>query len=522
MTPDPHPSPARRDGHGWMVALFLLGLIAGGGAVWWWSMGHPQSFRQVTETVRPPAVEEEPVNQPYVIALTLTPTTGIAPVAAPTPDRVVEKPLDQADVPSSMPLPTATKPVTPPPVTSTVPPASPAVIPTEAPEVAPTVVPTPAPTPSLPECPFASLSPIEVMRLVDQGKITPEGAVRILSDRKEGKCTPTTEHKSATPTTAATPTPTHRPTPPPVHRHYGEEKIFMLALINGEREKIGLAPVVLGDNAAAQKHAEELLRNNTRGHWGLNGMLPQMHYTLAGGVNRVAENVSNYRLVTGMPYQKRRPDALLKESHQGLMASPGHRKTILDKWHTQVSLGIACNDYACSLVQNFTGDYVEFDQKPVISKGTLRLAGWLKGGFQLSNIQVWYHEPPHPLTESQLNATYAYSSGQEPATILTPPPPPGSFYTSQTTPISWTEWTDPYKVDPEKPASAPAPRVRTKSVPYTIANIWSTSASNFQIRANLSGVINDLGPGVYMVIVWGNNQGEDLPLTNYAVFVDQE
>ena len=57
-------------------------------------------------------------------------------------------------------------------------------------------------------------------------------------------------------------------------------------------------------------------------------------------------------------------------------------------------------------------------------------------------------------------------------------------------------------------------------MPYTIADLWSTSASNFQIRANIAKVIDDLGPGVYMIVVWGKNAGESKALTNYAVFVD--
>ena len=389
------------------------------------------------------------------------------------------------------------------------------------------------------------------MRLVDRGKLTEEEAVAILAQRNNAakndpRPMPTATPKAAaqavpkiTPLSVAIAVPTITlpevapstpkavpPSPPPSRNRpppakgYLEEKKYVLTLINGERKKAGLAPVVLGNNAAAQQHAEALLRHNIGGHWGLDGLLPQMRYTLAGGVNYVSENVSAYRLQAGMPYRKQTPEALLKRSHQSLMTSPSHRKTILGKWRTKVSLGIDCNDYACSLVQNFAGDYIEFDQKPVITRGTLRLAGWLKGGFQLSNIQVWYHEPPHPLTVAQLDAAHAYTLGQELATIVIPPPPPNTSYPKKATEYSWTASTDPYEVNPEQPATASPPKLRTKTVPYTVADIWSRSASNFQIRANIAQVIDDLGPGVYMVVIWGKNQGEDVPLTNYAVFVD--
>ena len=155
------------------------------------------------------------------------------------------------------------------------------------------------------------------------------------------------------------------PRPSPAQR-YLEEKKHLLTLINGERKKAGLAPVILGNNAAAQQHAEALLRHNISGHWGVDGLLPQMRYTLAGGVNYVSENVSTYRLRPGMPYRKQGPEALLRRSHQGLMTSPGHRKNILDKWHKKVSLGIDCNDYACSLLHpGLPGPNQQFPAHPV-------------------------------------------------------------------------------------------------------------------------------------------------------------
>ena len=75
---------------------------------------------------------------------------------------------------------------------------------------------------------------------------------------------PEAQQATATPK----PTDTARPTdtPPPVAalspdlRHI-EEKRYMLELINAERKKAGVAPVVLGDNIAAQLHAESSLEN---------------------------------------------------------------------------------------------------------------------------------------------------------------------------------------------------------------------------------------------------------------------
>ena len=97
---------------------------------------------------------------------------------------------------------------------------------------------------------------------------------------------------TAAPTVTATPTtrPTTAPTPKPIVRQiivptrsptqtpaphsapnlrHLEYKQHMLELINAERQKVGLNAVVLGDNIAAQLHAESSLQNCFSSHWGV-------------------------------------------------------------------------------------------------------------------------------------------------------------------------------------------------------------------------------------------------------------
>ena len=62
-----------------------------------------------------------------------------------------------------------------------------------------------------------------------------------------------------------------------------EEKRYMLELINAERIEVGLHPVALGDNVAAQVHAEASLKYCFSSHWGIDGLKPYMRYSLAGG-----------------------------------------------------------------------------------------------------------------------------------------------------------------------------------------------------------------------------------------------
>ena len=92
-------------------------------------------------------------------------------------------------------------------------------------------------------------------------------------------------------TVVPTITPTHIPAPilRPNLRHI-KEKSYMLELINAERVQAGLNPVVLGDNVAAQLHAEASLKNCFSSHWGIDGLKPYMRYSLAGGYQSNGEN----------------------------------------------------------------------------------------------------------------------------------------------------------------------------------------------------------------------------------------
>ena len=72
----------------------------------------------------------------------------------------------------------------------------------------------------------------------------------------------------------------------------------MLGVINLRREERGLPLVELGDNKAAQQHAEALLANCASSHWGPDGMKPYMRYTLAGGTQSSAENVNGLNRTT--------------------------------------------------------------------------------------------------------------------------------------------------------------------------------------------------------------------------------
>ena len=316
----------------------------------------------------------------------------------------------------------------------------------------------------------------------------------------------------------------------------GKQQVYLLTLINNSRKKAGLTTVILGSNKAAQEHVEAMLSHGFTSHWGLDGLTPTMRYTLAGGTNYISENTSG---VSGIkesdwgPHYRTLPwQTSLTQIHQGLLDSPGHRRNIMNKWHKKVSLGIACNKYTCSVVENFEGDYVEFTQTPRISKaGILTFAGKLKHGFDMTNIHIWHHQTPHPLTLGQLDASYSYNTGQTPAIFITDPPAPGYYYSAANllpSSYTWTSGVDPYSVDSQTPRAKllsagqkrPTPLNQTsqKAVPWTVADKWSVGPF-LDVRANVQKALHDMGPGVYIIVIWATNNGETIPLTNYTIFI---
>ena len=315
----------------------------------------------------------------------------------------------------------------------------------------------------------------------------------------------------------------------------------MLELINAERIRAGLGAVTLGNNIAAQLHAESSLDNCFSGHWGIDGLKPYMRYSLAGGYQSNAENGSglDYCIRAGDGYRANRSiREEIRETMQGLMGSPGHRRNILNKWHKKVNVGLAWDRYNFVAYQHFEGDYVEYDTLPSLENGTLTLAGETKNGAGFRSrrdlgVTVFFDPPPHSLTRGQLARTYCVSSGLRVAGLrerLTG----GSYWTTNEYTTTMTMCPDPYDV----PASAPGPRSpgeahefwqeaytksslmpsRTVTVPWVDAEKFEASGNSFSIRADLRDITRKHGDGVYTVLVWGKSGGESLVISEYSIF----
>ena len=363
---------------------------------------------------------------------------------------------------------------------------------------------------------------------------------------------PTVVEPSPTPTITPTPTATHTPTPtptptpvpPPDLRHH-VYKVYMLELINEERAEAGVQPVTLGDNIAAQLHAESSLANCTSSHWGVDGLKPYMRYSLAGGYQSNGENGSgsDYCIKASDGYRTLgNVHSEVREIMEGLMSSPGHRRNILDKWHKKVNIGLAWDRYNIVGYQHFEGGYVEFDKLPGITNNILSISGHAINELKFSDkqelgLQLFYDPLPHSLTRGQVSRTYCYDSGLQIAEFRYPLT--GNSYwledeytrTDQSCP-------DPYDVSP----SAPAPRSHDEAhvfweqayrasqvrlpliitIPWITASQWTVAGTDFSVTVDVGGLLSKYGPGVYTILLWGIIGGEDVPIAQYSIFYEVE
>lgn len=353
------------------------------------------------------------------------------------------------------------------------------------------------------------------------------------------KPTPTpTTLPTATSTLFPAVTPT--PLPPPDIRHL-HEKELMLDLINQARANAGLSLVTLGDNVAAQLHAEASLDNCTSSHWGVDGLKPYMRYSLAGGYQSNGENGhgSDYCITSRDNYASLGPiEEEIRAAVTGWMASPGHRKNILDKWHKKVNIGIAWDKYNLVAYQHFEGEYVQYETLPTLEDGLLLIKGRTRNGIQFRTrgdlgIQIYFDPPPTSLTPGQLARTYCYSNGIQVAS-LREPLTGGSFWTTDQFTYTRRPCPDPYHV----PDSAPAPRSPNQahafwreayqasnmaphqvvSVPWVTSREWKARGDDFSVEADLGEVINKYGNGVYTIVVWAQAGGEDVVISEYSIF----
>lgn len=277
-----------------------------------------------------------------------------------------------------------------------------------------------------------------------------------------------------------------------------------LELINDDRAKFGLEPVKLSSNAAAQIHAEDVFRNKQISHWMSNGEKPYMTYSKYGGTGAMAQNVAiagfskaQYDLcVQNTLYDCERIDPLvtLKELQHEMMyndtecCADGHRNNILNKYRTDVSLGIVYDKYYLAFVQNFENNY---GLDITARGGSVEIAGTLESAI-VDHVAINYDVSPTPELYEQNKRLLSYSGGELVALVVKPLPP-GFFY----------EQPEDYRL--------------------MVANEWDVVEGNaVDITFNLARAVDV--DGVYTVTVMAKTgeDGEIFEAASYSVFVNSE
>ena len=306
------------------------------------------------------------------------------------------------------------------------------------------------------------------------------------------------------------------------HARYPDAKQYMLDLINEERRKAGVPDVSLGNNNAAQIHAENMIRECFVAHWGTDGLGPPMRYSLAGGYQSNAENVSGYDYCLTDEDRNRYSriqnlQTELREKMDGYMESSGHKDNILDPWHRKVNLGLAWDTHQMWTVQHFEGDYVDCDVPPTIEGTTLRLSCTAKEVFPSNSFvqQIFYDPPPHTLTRGQLSRSSSYYYGDKVA-LLREQPMPGYSWLIKVELVTRSSGCTPYDVDPALPPPASLADAtsrfpwfclrRTNIEPVAVPYITGEETINgraFALSHDIEPVLSEHGAGVYTLVVWG-------------------
>ncbi|MCY4416576.1 MAG: CAP domain-containing protein [Chloroflexi bacterium] len=394
---------------------------------------------------------------------------------------------------------------------------------------------------------------------IEDGRQTVAGIRELVEEHCGGALpdsTPAVASASNRPTPLATPSPTvirratetPAPTVAPLseratspHLKHIEAKRFMLDLINSERRKAGVDAVALGDNIAAQLHADSSLENCTSSHWGTDGLKPYMRYSLAGGYQSNGENGSgldycikesdNYRANSGI-------QAEIREAMTSWMGSPGHRRNVVDPQHKLVNIGLAWDRYNTAMYQHFEGDYVTYDHLPTIEKGMLSFSGSTRNGIRFNKardlgVQIHYDPPPKALTRGQLSRTYCYDNGRRVAGLREPLTGGYTWTTNEFTtthdPCPDPNDVAPGTLAPRSPNEAhqawrqaynasQSTQPQTISVPWVTASRWTAHGSEFAVTADIGEILGRHGNGVYSLLIWGANGGGQLMISQYSIF----
>ena len=276
---------------------------------------------------------------------------------------------------------------------------------------------------------------------------------------------------------------------------------YVLDRVNKDRTDMGLLPVKLSSNEAAQMQAEDVFRTKQISHWTTNGEKPYMTYTQYDGEGSVQQNVAiagfspeQYeQCVTNIlvECEKIEPLSTIEQLQNEMMyndkecCNDGHRNNILDPHHTHMSIGIVYDQYYLAFVQNFENNYgLNVDVK----NSEIEVSGTLLHG-QLDHIAIYYDEMPTREVYEQNKDLLSYSAGELVAMVVKPLPP-GYYY--------------------ESPQG------------YNLieANRWDVKGDSANVMFDLADAVDK--DGAYTLFAQVKDGEEMVDVTSYSIFVNSE
>ncbi len=231
-----------------------------------------------------------------------------------------------------------------------------------------------------------------------------------------------------------------------------ELKLLALDFINEDRKLHGLSPVAMGDNEAAQLHAEDMVDGRYVGHWWRDGRKPYMVYSETSGASYVSENAARSgfseaefaELCTAPDVfcEKVNPTEDIQRLHHAMVYDDAesnwlHRINILNPNHRKVNIGVAYTDRFLSLVQHFEGGDATAPRTPWFEGSTLKIRADLNRPdlAVFPTVQVFFEAIPEPRTAAEIEQFTSYCVGGgftdrcgEPIVQIVPPPQPGTRY----------------------------------------------------------------------------------------------
>lgn len=223
-----------------------------------------------------------------------------------------------------------------------------------------------------------------------------------------------------TTSTTSSPPVTSPPGRPKGKLSQDEAARYVLALVNYDRGKSGLSPVVWDAAAAAagNEHARDMASNGYTGHVGTDGTVPEQRYSAAGGEGMVMENAG---CVGDAVARERDPnpsysaeslEAVEKAFMDEVPPADGHKKNILTPWHTGLGVGLSKPkgfDIAC-MAQEFVDDYGSYAELPKTEKigATLRIKGDMKSKAKILGVGLARIDIPTRKNPKELLKTHSY------------------------------------------------------------------------------------------------------------------